>query len=150
MVIEYVYSDVEWAKREKLLGQAGDSLEQRIKASEHGGMATTKKTPSRTLGMTVDISPRGFPSTVQWELLYSYVLTETAAVAGDINSKPENTLGDRKMLVRVSLSNPVSTYRQSGLMRDFWTHQVRQETRLNPVSVSFYFPYTPPRTRAHG
>lgn len=146
MAAEYVYTDTEWTRRTKLLADAADSLEQRISVSEHTGIARVTKRPTRTLGITVNIATRGFPSATQWEALYRYVATETRTVAAGINSAPENRLGDRQMLYGVLPENPVSTSRQNALMRDLWTHELSQTTTLRAISASFYFPYMPPRT----
>lgn len=143
--IDISYTDTEWNLRKKLLADAADSLEQRISGSGHAGIARVTKQTTRTLGITVNIATLGLPSATQWEALYRYVAAETRAVADGVNSSPENRLGDRQMLYRVLPDNPVFTSRQSELMRNFWTHNLRQTAALRPISASFYFPYTPPR-----
>ncbi|MBI2575548.1 hypothetical protein HYV82_06710 [Candidatus Woesearchaeota archaeon] len=143
------YTDAEWAARKKLLAEAAGSLEQRIVAN-HGRTASVRIVPSRMLSIAVNIQVRGVPSPTQWELLYRYIVTETRAVTGGVNSDTENRLGDRLMRYSVSPENPVSVSRQNELMRDFWTRQLGQATALKPIHASFYFPYTPTRTGAQG
>lgn len=139
-MVEYDYTEAEWSRRQELLKQAGITLKEYME--KYSSFAAVYLPPFRTLSLHCEIRPK-IVSADDWEKIHQDIARKAPEIANQINTDPQNRLGNRLMRCRI-LDNPVSRWQAGESMRDMHTGQRAKSTKLENMGVIFSFPYTHP------
>jgi len=140
-VEKYEYADEEWARRQDLLLQAGQTLKEY--AQRYDRFVSVYLPPRlATLALHCELRPK-IVSADEWDKIHKDISIKAPEIAKLINENPKNRLGNRLMLCKVP-GEPVFSWQSPGSMRDMHTGRLPQGTKLRNIDVIFSFPYTIP------